>query len=135
MEIEYFSSFSIKHLKVMKSNALTLFSIHFFKSILISFLSFCFYYKIMKFTIMLFSIAIYTFLKTCFLFNDMFFIIRHYVLYIFSKFVVCLLYHIRLIRLSSDIELNPGPKLSSFKYFSLCHWNSNSITHHKLLNF
>ena len=135
MEIEHFSSFSIKHLKVMKSNALTLFSIHFFKSILISFLSFCFYYKIMKFTIMLFSIAIYTFLKTCFLFNDMFFIIKHYVLYIFSKFVVCLLYHIRLIRLSSDIELNPGPKLSSFKYFSLCHWNSNSITHHKLLNF
>ena len=48
----------------------------------------------------------------------------------FGIFVVYLLYHIRLIRLSGDIELNPGPKPSSFKCFSICHWNLNSITSH-----
>ena len=38
-----------------------------------------------------------------------------------------------LIKLSGDIELNPGPKPSSFKYFSICHWNLNSITSHDFL--
>ena len=38
-----------------------------------------------------------------------------------------------LIRLSCDIELNPGPKPSSFKCFSICHRNLNSITPHDLL--
>ena len=127
MEIGYFSNFSTEHLKVKKANALTLISIHYFKSILISLLSSCFYYTIMKFTMMLFSIPVHTLFKTCVLFNDIFFIIRHYVSYIFSIFVVYLLYYIRLIRLSSDIELNPGPKPSSFKFFSMCHWNLNSI--------
>ena len=82
---------------------------------------------------MLFSIPIYTFFETRVLFNDISFIIRHYFSYIFSIFVVYLLYHIRLIRLSGDIELNPGPKPSSFKYFSICHWNLNSITSHDFL--
>ena len=63
---------------------------------------------------MLFSIPIYTFFETRVLFNDISFIIRHYFSYIFSVFVVYLLYHIRLIRPSGDIELNPGPKPSSF---------------------
>ena len=48
-------------------------------------------------------------------------------------FFVYLLYHIRLIRLSGDIELNPGPKPSSFKYLLLCHWNLNRITSHDSL--
>ena len=87
----------------------------------------------MKFIMMLFSIPIYTFFKTCVIFNDIFFIIRLYVSYIFSIFVVYLLYHIRLIRLSSDIELYPGPKPSSFKCFSKCHWNLNNITSHDFL--
>ena len=39
MEIEYFANFSVKYLKVIKANALSLFSIHYFKSFLISFLS------------------------------------------------------------------------------------------------
>ena len=82
---------------------------------------------------MLFSIPIYTFFETRVLFNDISFIIRHYFSYIFSIFVVYLLYHIRLIRLSGDIELNPGPKPSSFKCFSICHWNLNSITSHDFL--
>ena len=82
---------------------------------------------------MLFRIPIYTFFKVCVLFNDIFFIIRYYVSYVFSIFVVYLLYHIRLIRLSSDIELNPGPKPSFFKCFSICHWNLNSITSHEFL--
>ena len=125
METRYLSNFPIKHMKVIKANALIFLSIHYFKSFLISFLSFCFYYTVMRF-IMLFSIPIYTFFETYVLFNDIFFIIRHYFSYIFSIFLVYLLYHIRLIRLSGDIELNPGPKPSSFKCFSICHWNSNS---------
>ena len=41
-------------------------------------------------------------------------------------------YHIWLsltiIRLSGDIEENPGPKRNSNQSFSICHWNLNSIT-------
>ena len=33
---------------------------------------------------------------------------------------------ITIILLSSDIEINPGPKSSSREYFSICHWNLNS---------
>ena len=108
MEIGYFPNFSVKHLKVIKANALTLISIHYLKSFLTSFLSFCFYYTVMRF--MLFSNPIYTFFETRVLFNDISFIIRHYFSYIFSIFVVYLLYHIRLIRLSGDIALNSSPK-------------------------
>ena len=128
-----FRNISVKHLKVIKANALTLISIHYFKSFLTSFLSFCFYYTVMKFIMMFFSIPIYTFFETRVLFNDISFIIRHYFSYIFSIFVVYLLYHIRLIKLCGDIELDPGPKPSSFKYFSICHWNLNSITSHDFL--
>ena len=83
---------------------------------------------------MLFSIPIYTFFKTFVLLNDISFIIRHYFSYIFSIFVVYLLYHIRLIRLKGNTELNPGPKQSSFKCFSIGHWNLNSSTFHDFLN-
>ena len=82
---------------------------------------------------MLFNIPIYTFLETRVLFKDISFIIRYYFSYIFSIFVVYLLFHITLIKLSGDIELNPGLKPSSFKYFSICHWNLNSITSHDFL--
>ena len=133
MEIGYFSIFPIKHLKVIKANNLTVISMHYLKSFLISFLSFCFYYTVMKFIMMLFSIPIYTFFETFVLLNNISFIIRHYFSYIFSIFVVYLSYHIRLIRLSGDIELSPGPKPSSFKCFSICHWNLNSITSHDFL--
>ena len=44
-----------------------------------------------------------------------------------------MLYHIRLIKLSGDIEPNPGPKPSSSKNFSICHWNLNSIASHNFL--
>ena len=30
--------------------------------------------------------------------------------------------------LSGDTEINPGPKSSSRKCFSICHWNLNSIS-------
>ena len=66
-------------------------------------------------------------------FKDIFIIIRHSLSHIFSIFVVYILYHIRLIRFGGDTELNPGPQLSSFKYFSICHWNLNSITSHHIL--
>ena len=87
----------------------------YFKSFLISFLSSCFYYTIMKFImkVMLFRVLIYTFFETCVLLKNIFTIITRYFSYIFSICVVYLLYHIRLIRLSSDIELNPSPRSSS----------------------
>ena len=82
---------------------------------------------------MLFSIPIYTFFETRVLFNDISFIIRHHFSYIFSIFMVYLLCHIKLMRLSGDRELNQGPKPSSFKCLSKCHWNLNSITSHDFL--
>ena len=122
MKIRYFSNFSVKYLQVIKVNTLTPFTIHYFKLLLTSFLSFCFCYTILKFImkVMFFSVLIYTFFEACVLFKDIFIIIRRYFSYIFSIFVVYLLYHIGLIRLSGDTELNPGPKPSSFKYSSIC---------------
>ena len=79
------------------------------------------------------SVLIFTCFESCVLFKDILIIIRRYFSYIFSTFVVYLLYHIRLTRLSGDIELNPGPKPSSFRYFSICHWNLNSIASHDFL--
>ena len=32
--------------------------------------------------------------------------------------------------LGGDVELNPGPKQSSTKAFSICHWNLNSLSAH-----
>ena len=37
----------------------------------------------------------------------------------------------RIISLSGDIEINPGPKLNALNgCFSICHWNLNSISAH-----
>ena len=47
--------------------------------------------------------------------------------------MLILIYYLRcsfLIFLSRDIETNPGPTPSSGQYFSICHWNLNSITAH-----
>ena len=38
-----------------------------------------------------------------------------------------------IIRLSGDIEKNPGPRHNSNQSFSICHWNLNSITAHNYL--
>ena len=38
-----------------------------------------------------------------------------------------------IIRLSGDIEENPGPKCNSNQSFSIYHWNLNSITAHNYL--
>ena len=38
-----------------------------------------------------------------------------------------------IIRLSGDIEENPGPKRNSNQSFSICYWNLNSITAHNCL--
>ena len=109
MEIGYFSNFSAKYWKVIKTNALTLLSIHCFKSFLILFLSFSFYYTIMK---LIMKVKLFSFLI----------FLRHQTLFFihFNIFAVYLLYRIRLTWLSIDIELNSGPKQSSFKYFSTC---------------
>ena len=38
---------------------------------------------------------------------------------------------VRIISLSGDIEINPGPKSNALnRYFSICHWNLNSISAH-----
>ena len=38
-----------------------------------------------------------------------------------------------LIKLSGDIEENPGPKLNSSQKLSICHWNLNSIAAHNFI--
>ena len=47
---------------------------------------------------------------------------------ILSSFMLNIWYCKCLLRLSGDIELNPGPKPNSCKSFSICHWNLSSIT-------
>ena len=44
------------------------------------------------------------------------------------------LYHIfYLIKVSGDIEKNPGPKLNSSQKLSICHWNLTSIAAHNFV--
>ena len=52
---------------------------------------------------------------------------------ILSSFMLNIWYCKCLLRLSGDIELNPGPKPNSCKSFSICHWNLNSITSHNFI--
>ena len=52
---------------------------------------------------------------------------------ILSSFLLSIWYCKCLLRLSGDIELNPGPKPNSCKSFSICHWNLNSITSHNFI--
>ena len=49
-------------------------------------------------------------------------------------FVTCIhlwtvnwLYSPLLILLSGDVEINPGPRHNSGEFFSICHWNLNSV--------
>ena len=52
---------------------------------------------------------------------------------LFSTFVSCNLLrwlYILLITLSGDVELNPGPKLTTAQTLSICHWNLNVICAH-----
>ena len=48
-----------------------------------------------------------------------------------SVAVILLIHHIwlhgRMIKISGDIELNPGPKQKQDQSLSICHWNLNSI--------
>ena len=37
------------------------------------------------------------------------------------------------IKLTGDIEENPGPKANSCDYLSICHWNLNSICAHNFI--
>ena len=53
---------------------------------------------------------------------------------ILSSFMSNIWYCKCLLRLSGDIELNPGPKPNYCKSFSICHRNLNSITSHNLSN-
>ena len=41
-------------------------------------------------------------------------------------------YSIR-IKMSGDIEMNPGPKPSSYNKFSICYWNLNIISAHNFI--
>ena len=139
MEIGNFSNFSVKHLKIKINKADTPihFCIQYFISYIISFLLQCFYFTMRMIVkiLVFFRFIMYLFFIVIpkVTFSNMTIIIRYYFSYIFSIFLVYLLYNIRLIRLSGDIEVNPGPKTSSFKEFSVCHWNLNSISSHDFL--
>ena len=37
------------------------------------------------------------------------------------------------IKMSGDIDMNPGPKPSSCNKFSICHWNLNSVPAHNFI--
>ena len=39
---------------------------------------------------------------------------------------------IGLIKISGDVEENPGPKRYSAQYLTICHWNPNSIAAHNV---
>ena len=41
--------------------------------------------------------------------------------------------HVLVKRQSGDIKMNPGAKLIHCHSFSICHWNSNSLTAHNHL--
>ena len=140
MEIGNFSNYSAKHLKIRinKTKVPVHFNVQYFSYLLATFLSFLFCYVIMTLimkTIDFCRVTVYLFIVEIpdSISKILFIIIRFYFSYILSIFVVYLLYHVRLIRLSSDIEVNPGPKPSSFKNFSICHWNLNSISSHDFL--
>ena len=52
-------------------------------------------------------------------------------------FLVFSLYHpwlfIHLIKISGDVEENPGPKRYSAQYLTICHWNLNNIPVHNFI--
>ena len=45
-------------------------------------------------------------------------------------FLLSLLYVFIFLQCHGDIELNPGPRKQKPNYFSVCHWNLNSIAAH-----
>ena len=47
---------------------------------------------------------------------------------IVARVIVCL--YSLLLMLSGDVEINPGPLSNCKEYFSICHWNLNSIFAH-----
>ena len=55
-----------------------------------------------------------------------------------SVAVIFLIHHIWLhglmIKISGNIELNPGPKQNQDQSLSICHWNLNSIPAHNFQN-
>ena len=139
VEIGNFSNFSAKHLTIKANEAIAPihFRVKYLNCLLTSFIFPFFYCALMmvivklmflcKVTVYLFFVEILQVILNTFI-N-----IRIYSSYILSIFVVYFLYNIRLIRLSGDIEVNPGPKPTSFKNFSICHWNLNSIASHNFL--
>ena len=126
MEIRKFYNYSTKNLKGVKHNSLNI-SLK-IKSFLILV---PFFYTlinfILRFTLFVCYYQCFTILKETFI------VFRNHLSNIFLIFLVYLLYQFRLVKLSGDIERNPGPKPSSSKNFSICHWNLNSIASHDFL--
>ena len=133
LEIGKFYNFSVKHLKVIKPNKLEapFFNINVSLRALIINLFFLIINVIMRVAmLMIYNCQLYQ-MYVCL--KAVYTVFRYCSSYILHIFTVYLLYHTRLIRVSDDIELNPGPKPSSFQNFSICHWNLNSITSHDFL--
>ena len=45
-----------------------------------------------------------------------------------ARILICL--YSLLLMLNCDVEINPGPFSNCKEYFSICHWNLNSISAH-----
>ena len=126
MKIGKFYNYSTKNLKGVKHNSLNI-SLK-IKSFLILII---FFYTLINFILRFTLFVCYYPLYQCFtILKETFIVLRNHLSNTFVIFLVYLLYHIRLIKLSGDIEPNPGPKPSSSKNFSICHWNLNSIAYH-----
>lgn len=131
MEIGSFSNYSRKLFSKSKSNNSPRYcdSDINIKSFLFSFLMghfFCVASKVFNLVDLVFHLRRYSYSLFCDIFNNV-------PNYIFFLFILYNWYRLRIISLSGDVELNPGPKPSSYKSFSICHWNLNSITSHKFL--
>ena len=58
-----------------------------------------------------------------------------FLILIVIMFIQSIWVHALLIKLSGDIEMNPGPKPNPCHSFSICHWKLNSLTAHNYLKY
>ena len=54
-------------------------------------------------------------------------LLHYFLLHVFT-YGQSIVYSPFLILLSADVEINPGPRHNSGEFFSICHWNLNSVS-------
>ena len=94
-----------------------------FLSILLTFIVFLLFSKSFCFTILL--------RKNIKIMNILLLRILH--IYALATYVFHIWLYLILTKRSGDIEQNPGPRSNSFKSFSICQWNLNSISAHNVI--